>query len=819
MALSATARLGSESMFQDLSYAVRQLLKSPAFTVVAVLAIALGIGANTAIFSVVNAVLLRPLPYRDPDRLVTILLDYDRPVAPGNVADWRAQNHLFEDIGTAESWTANLSSSGPAESVEALRVSPGLFPMLGVSPLYGRFFAASEDKTGDEHVVILSHGLWQRRFGGDPHIVGQPVALQGQPYTVVGIMPAGFQFAPFWVTKAELWVPLALGQRAASRESQSLRAFARLKPGVTLEQARSEMSTITARLEEQFPGTNRDVTVQLLKDKVVGDVRPALLVLLAAVAFVLLIACANVAHLLMARGAARQREIAVRAALGAKPWRIARQFLTESLLLALVGGGVGLLLASWSIRLLIALVPASLPRAQSIGLDAHVLLFTAAISVLTGIVFGVVPALRASSVNLRDVLQETTRSSGESLRHNRVRSALVASEFALAFLLMIGAGLMVRTFSALRAIDPGFEAHHVLSAVVSVAGSEEARPAKRLNFYQQVMQRVAALPGIESVSAINHVPLTGDTWGFPFSIQGRPPSRPGESPNALYRVIAPGYFRTMGISLLRGRDIGNADNLTAPGVVVINERLANTYWPGEDPIGKHITLDDSAKSANWLTVIGVARDAKQDSWTAAPRPEMYLPLQQSNAYRNESSSHFQYMTLVVRTTGKPAAIAADIKATVAALDKNVPVSEIETMDEAVSDLNARPRFEVLLLGSFAGLAVLLAALGVYGVMSYSVSRRTHELGVRLALGAAQNDLVWLVVREALTLALLGSLCGLLGAIALTHLMASFLYGVRPIDLPTYLAAAVAITAVGLLAGYVPARRATRVDPVTALRYE
>ncbi len=806
-------------MLQDLSYAVRQLAKSPSFTLVAVLAIALGIGANTAIFSVVNAVLLRPLRYHDPDRLVTILEGYDHPVAPGNIADWRTQNHVFEDIDSAESWTANLSKTGQAESVKALRVSPNLFPMLGVQPLQGRFFASDEDQTGNEHVVILSHGLWQRRFGSNPDIVGHPITLEGQPFTVVGVMPAGFQFAPFWVTKAELWVPLALGQRAGSREIQSLRAFARLKPGVSLGQARTEMATITARLEQQFPGTNRNITVQLLKDKVVGDVRPALLVLLAAVGFVLLIACANVAHLLMARGAARQREIAVRAALGAERWRIIRQFLMESLLLAWLGGAAGLLLAFRGMRVLTALIPASLPRAESIALDAPVLLFTAAISILTGVVFGVVPALQASGVNLRDALQESGRGGGESLRHNRLRSALVSSEFALAFLLMIGAGLMVRTLLALHAIDPGFEPHRVSSAVVSVAGSEEAQPQKRFAFYEQVVERVAALPDIESVSAINHVPLAGDTWGFPFSVEGRPPSRPGESPNAIYRVTLPGYFRTMGITLLRGRDISQSDSMEAPGVVIVNQRMARTYWPGEDAIGKRITLDDSAKNPKWLTVIGVSQDAKQDGWTTAPRPEMYLPLLQSREYLNDTSSHFQYITLVVRSTGEPEAIANEVKAAVAALDKNVAVSEIETMDQAVAELNAQPRFEFWLLGSFAGLAVLLAALGIYGVMSYSVSRRTHELGVRMALGAAQGDVVRLVVRQAMSLALVGSFCGLVAAVALTRMMSSFLYGVRPIDPPTYVSAVVAISGVALLAGYIPARRATRVDPVRALRSE
>jgi putative ABC transport system permease protein len=691
--------------------------------------------------------------------------------------------------------------------------------MLGVQPLLGRFFAANEDKTGNEHVVILSHGIWQRRFGGSPDIVGQPITLQGQPFTVVGVMPAGFQFAPFWVTKAELWVPLALGPRAASREGQSLRAFARLKPGVSLEQARSEMTTITARLEQQFPGTSRNITVQLLKDKVVGDVRPALLVLLAAVSFVLLIACANVAHLLMARGAARHREIAVRAALGAKRGRIIRQFLIESLLLALLGGAVGLLLAFQGMRVLTALIPASLPRAESITLDARVLLFTAAISILTGVVFGIVPALQASGVNLRDALQEAGRGGGESLRHNRLRSVLVGSEFALAFLLMIGAGLMVRTLIALHAIDPGFEPHHVLSAVVSIAGSEEAQPQKRFPFYKQVVERMAALPGVESVGAINHVPLAGDTWGFPFAIEGRPPSRPGESPNALYRVVLPGYFQTMGLTLLRGRDINESDSMEAPGVVIVNQRMARTYWPGEDAIGKRITLDDSRKNSNWVTVVAVAQDAKQDGWTTAPRPEMYFPLLQSREYLNDKSSHFQYITLVVRTTGEPAAIANDVKAAVAALDKNVAVSQIETMDQAVADLNAQPRFEFWLLGSFAGLAVLLAALGIYGVMSYSVSRRTHELGVRMALGAAQSDVVRIVVRQAMTLALVGSFCGLVAAAALTRMMSSFLYGVRPIDPPTYVCAVVAISGVALLAGYIPARRATRVDPVRALRSE
>jgi predicted permease len=793
-----------------------RLANSLAFTVVAFLATALGIGANTAIFSVVNAVLLRPLPYRDGDRVVTVLHDGDNPVAPANYLDWRSQNNVFEDMGVAENWTPNLSGAGQAESVNALQVSANLFPMLGVQPLLGRFFLADEEQTGKEHAVILSYKLWKRRFAGDPGIVGRTVSLQGEPYAVVGVMPNSFQFAPFWATKAELWAPLAFGASATSRERNSLRAFARLKPGVDLDQARSEMATITARLEQQFPGTNRNVTVQLLKDKVVGDVRPALLVLLAGVSFVLLIACANVAHMLMARGAARQKEVAVRAALGAERWRIVRQFLTESLLLALLGGAAGLVIAFWGIRALITLLPASMPRVDSIGLNGRVLLFTAAVSIVTGIIFGIVPALQTSGVNLRDALQETGRGSGESLRRNRLRSILVGSEFALALLLMIGAGLMIRTFFALRAVDPGFQPHHVLSAVISVAGSEEAQPQKRAAFYQQVLQIVAALPDVKSVSAINHVPLAGDIWGFPFTIAGRPPSRPGEAPHGVYRVIFPGYFRTMGISLVRGRDVSENDKLSAPGVVIVNNCLAQTYWPGEDPLGKRISLDDRS---TWLTVIGITQDTKQDEWIGMPRPEMYLPLLQTREYLQDPSGHFEYITLVARATGDPAALVADIKSAVAGIDKNVPISEVETMDQAVGDLNAQPRFELWLLASFALVAVLLAALGIYGVMSYSVSRRTHELGVRMALGAAQQDVVKLVVKQAMTLALVGSACGLLAAFLLTRMMAKLLYGVRPVDPLTFVGVALIVSVVGLLASYAPARRATRIDPVTALRCE
>jgi predicted permease len=806
-------------MLQDFRYALRQLRKSPGFTLVTVLAIALGVGANTAIFSVVNAVLLRPLPYQDADRLVTILHQGNNPVAPANYLDWRNQNHVFESMGAAENWTPNLSGTRQAESVNGLQLSSSILPMLGVQPMLGRFFAADEEQSGKEHEVILSYRLWQRLCGGDADVLGRSINLQGEPYTVVGVMPASFQFAPFWATKAELWAPLALGERAASRESNSLRVFARLKPGVSLEQARSEMATLTGRLERQFPGTNRDVTVQLLKEKVVGDTRPALLILLGAVSFVLLIACANVAHMLLARTASRQKEIAVRTALGAERWRIVQQFLAESAVLAVLGGSAGLALALWGVRMLKALIPASIPRVDAIGLDGRVLLFTVVVSILAGIAFGIVPALQASGVNLRDALQETGRGSGESLRRNRLRSVLVASEFALALLLMIGAGLMIRTFFALRAIDPGFQPHHLVSAEVSLAGSGEAAPQKRLAFYQQMLQRVGALPGVESVSAINHLPLNGDLWGLPFKIEGRPLPLPGESPGAIYRVILPGYFRTMKISLLGGRDIAESDNLNAPGVVIVNHSLAQLYWPGQNPIGKRITLDDQLKNPAWFTVIGVTQDAKQDDWAGKPWPEMYLPMLQQRKYLQDPSGHYEYMTLVARTAGDPNAVVNDIKTAIAGLDRNVAVSEVVTMDQVVDEANAQPRFELWLLAGFALVAVVLAALGIYGVMSYLVSRRTHELGVRMALGAAQGDVVKLVVKQAMMLAAAGSACGLAAAILLTRLMTGLLYGVRATDPLTFAGVAVIVCVVGLLASYIPARRATRVDPVTALRCE
>jgi predicted permease len=807
-----------QTLWQDIRYGVRQLLRSPGFTAVAVLTLALGIGANTAIFSVVNAVLLRPLPYKDSDGLVVILHYGNGPVAPANFIDWRSQNHVFQRMGAAEYWTPNLTGVDRPEQVWGLHVTSDIFPLLGVQPLLGRMFLPEEDERGREHEVILSFRAWQRLFGGDNGIIGRPVTLDGEKYTIIGVMPRDFKFAPFWATKAELWAPLPLAARAAVRSGNSLRVFARLKPGVTLEEARAEMATITSRLEEEYPGTNRDYTVLPLKEKVVGEIRPALLVLLGAVGFVLLIACANVAHMLLARAAARQKEVAVRKALGAGRSRLVLQFLTESLLLTVFGAGVALLLGLWGIRILVALSPKGIPRVETISLDSHVLLFVLVVSGLTALGFGLTPALQVWAVNLSDSLKEGGRGSTEGISRNRLRGLLVASEFALALILLVGAGLMIRTFFALQAIDPGFNPHNVLSMVVRVTGSKSAEPSHRDAFYRQLLERVRALPSVRSASAINHLPLAGDLWSRSFLIEGKPIPRPGEAPEAVYRVTYPGYFHTMNIPILRGREVTESDTMNSPSVVVINEALARYCWPSEDPLGKRIALLDSSPNPRWLTVVGVVKNAKQHDWAASPDIEFYIPYLQSRAVE-DSASPVSYLTLVVRTSGDPASLVPAIRNEVRTLDEGVTVSQVQTIEQVVADSTAQPRFYLLLLGIFAAVALTLAAVGIYGVMSYSVARRTHEIGVRMALGAKRSDVLKLVTGQGMILALSGAAAGLAGALPLTHLMASLLYGVRPADPLTFAVVSALLAAVAVLASYIPARRAARVDPMVALRYE
>ena len=802
-----------ETFLQDLRYSIRNLVKNPGFTLVALLTLSLGIGANTAIFSVVNAALIRSLPYANPDRLVVILHDGRNPGSHGNFFDWKSDNHVFENIGAAEAWSPNLTGVDKPEELIGLHVTSEIFPTLGVQPMIGRSFLAEEDQPGKDHEVILSYQLWQQRFAGDRHALGQTMQLNGEPYTIVGVMPQGFRFAPFWATKAQLWSPLQLDP--ANRGGFSLRIFARLKPGVSLEQARAEMATISARLESQFPGTNKNVVVTPLKEKVVGDIQPALLVLLGSVGFVLLIACANVAHMLLARASTRQREIAVRTALGASRARIVRQFLTESALLALAGGNLGLLVAFCAMRVVLTWAPRTITQLGSIGLDRNVLLFALAVSLVTGVAFGLAPAVQSSTVNLVESLKEGGRGASAGRGSARVRSLLVASEFALALVLLAGAGLMIRTFSALQAIDPGFNPHHLITMVVSTAGAKELNNG-RADFFQQTLERVKTLPGVTSAGAINHLPLGGDLWGFPFWLEGRAIPKKGEEPVAAYRVVLPGYFRAMNIQMLRGRDFDEHDNSSAPGTVVVNDFLAKRYWPGDDVLGKRLSLDDGK---SWLTVTGIVPNVVRSNWTAAPEEELYVPFLQQATYLGSTSAHFAYMTFVVRASGDASAQSAAILDAIHSIDKNVIISEIETMDDVVAEANAQPRFYLYLLAAFAGVALILAAVGIYGVMSHSVARRTHEMAVRMALGAQRAEVMRMVIGESMLLAIAGGIVGLVGALLLTPLMKSLLYGVRASDPVTLMSVAFLLMVIALLASYIPAHRATRVDPMVALRYE
>lgn len=810
----------AEQRCKDLAYGVRSLRRTPGFTALAAVTLALGIGASTAIFSVVNAVLLRPLPYKDPGRLVTLLHNGTGPVAPANYLDWRDQSRSFEAMGAADYWTPNLTGTTPPEHLRGLRVTQSLMPTLGIEPLLGRLFRPGEDQAGSEHEVILSYRLWRRRFNGDADVLGKPITLNGEAYTIVGVMPPTFQFAPFWATRVELWVPDVFGDRVNGRGGNSLRVFARLKPGVALAQARAEIAAVTARLERQYPGTNRGVRVTPLKENVVGKVETPLLILLGSVGFVLLIACANVAHMLLARTSDRKKEIAVRTALGASRNRIIAQLLTEDILLAGLGSLGGLALAEWGTRALSALATEFVPRMQTVAVDAPVMLFLLCVTTLTVLIFGLVPALRATADDLTGTLKEGGRGGAGGVGSSRLRGFLVASEFALAFILLIGAGLTIRSFIAIESVDPGFNPHHVLSMVVSVSGSREADPGRRSIFYRQLLEKLRSTPGMASAGAINHLPLAGDLWDWPFTIEGRPKPRPGESPLAVYRIVMPGYFETMRLPILHGRGITAADDERAPGVVLINDRAARQYWPSEDPIGKRLTFDGGkGNPPTWLTVVGVVKNAAEGDWAAETAPEAYLAALQHHEFLEGPASHWSYMTVVARTIGDPAQFAPAMKRVVWSFDSNLTVSQILTMDQAVADATAQPRFEMLLLGIFAAVALVLAAVGIYGVMNYAIIRRTHEIGIRISLGARRAEVLRLVMAQGMTQVVVGSAVGLAGALLLSRLMIGILYGVRPRDPITFGAVAAVLGGAAFLAILVPARRATQVEPVVALRHE
>jgi putative ABC transport system permease protein len=801
-------------------YAIRVLLKGRGVTLIAVLALALGIGANTAIFSIVNAVLLRPLPYREPNRLMTVLGTNSNPIAPANFLDVRKQARSFEKMGVAEAWGASLTGRDTPEQLSGLHLSEDMFPLLGVAPIRGRTFDATDFEPGKNLVAVIGHALWQRSFGGSDSAIGQKILLDGESYTVIGVMPPDFFFAPFWVTTSEIWAPLDLSKMSNDRITSSLRAFARLAPGVSSSGAQSEIDHISSALGVAYPDTNKGMrlVVESLNEKAVGKVKTALEVLLGAVGMVLLIACANVANLAMARATARQKEIAVRLSLGAQRWSIARQFLTESLVLSMAGGVAGLLLAVWCVQGLRTMLHSHMTRSGEIGIDVPVLLFTLAMAVITGLVFGIAPAWSASRGDVNDALKEGAR--GSSAGGGGIRRTLVASEIAIALVLLIGAGLLMRSFAKLRAIDPGFDAHNVLALTVSVAGRPEYVGAARENIYRAIVDRVEAVPGVRQASMTNHLPIGGDVWKLWRTVEGRPIPERGEERSAVYRVSRPNYFSAMRVPIVAGRDFNDRDTENAPPVVIVNETLVHREFVHENPLGKRISLGDPRGPMKWMTIVGVVKDVKQGSWSDPADDEMYLPFQQSGKFFfSGTGPHIAGMTLVVRTNLDAASLAQSVKSAVWSIDRNLPLSHIDTLESAIGDATWQSRFSLLLIGIFSGLALVLAMIGIYGGMAYEVEQRTHEIGIRMALGANRGRVASLIAKQSLPVALLGIVAGLAAAAALARLLRGMLYQLDPVDPATFAGVAALVLIVATLAALIPARRAMRVDPMIALRHE
>ncbi|HXM32721.1 MAG TPA: ABC transporter permease [Chthoniobacterales bacterium] len=800
----------------DLRYAIRMLAKSPAFSLIAILTLGLAIGANSAIFSVVNAVLLRPLPYPHSEQLVRVFgkqpqLDL-APNSPANFLEWKEENQVFERIGTYVGQGFNLLGGDKPERVIGARVSADLLQLLDVQPALGRLFTNDEDQEGRGQVVILSHDFWRNRFGGDANTVRQTITLNDRPYTVIGIMPAGFAFPS---TRTQVWVPVAFNAaERKTRDTNFIDVVARLKPGVSIEQARANMNAVARSQTERYPKTNTGIGVKVvsLQEHTVGDVRPMLVVLLGAVAFVLLIACANMANLLLARAAARQREMAIRGALGASRSRVVRLLLTESVLLAVVGGAVGLLIAIWSLDLLVSLKPANLPRLAEIGVNRTVFLFTLAVSVLTGLLFGVAPALQVSKMDLNEGLKESSHGGTDSPRRQRMRALLVVSEVALSLVLLVGAGLMIRSFSRLLAVDPGFKADHVLTAFVSLPVSKYPKREEQTAFFDRLLERLRIVPGVSAAGLVTDIPLYGGS-STGFDVEGHPEAAPGTRPMTDYRLINSDYFSAMGMKLVKGRAFSRYDTEAAPGVVIINETMAARYFAGEDPIGRRLDLSGDPKDLR--EVVGVVGDVRNYGVDAEVKPEVYVPfLQSAPGYL---SSVVSALTIVVRSAIEPTALAAALREQVQALDKDQPVSEIRTMEWYLGDSMAQRRFNMLLLGAFAGLALVLAAVGIYGVIAYTVTQRTHEMGIRIALGAKGGDILRLVFGNAMATTLTGIALGLGAAFALTRLLRSLLYQVSPTDPVVFAAIPLLLLSVAVIATYLPARRAMKVDPITALR--
>jgi putative ABC transport system permease protein len=806
------------NLFQDLRYAWRMLLRSRSFTAVAIFALALGIGASTAIFSVVNAVLIRPLPYKSPESLVMVWATFPHEGLNGaglsepEFMDLRLQSRVFSDVSAVLASKINLTGVSDPERLPILYTSASFFRILGVSPVLGRAYSPEEDSPGSGDVVVLSHDLWQQRFRGAADVLGKKIQLNEKSYTVLGVMPKGFTFGD---TTAELWLPIALDPaHLADRSQHYLSMLGRLTPHVTPEQAKSEMKILAQRLSEQYPNSYAmsDWTLDLisLEEQMVGGVRPALLMLLGAVVFVLLIACANVANLLLARAVAREREVVIRSAIGAGRSRLFRQMITESLLLALLGGLAGLGLALVSTHLLISIGNGQIPRLGELSADWRVLTFTIVTSLATGLIFGVIPALQSNRTSLNDVLREGAPTSG--VRRARLRSTLVVAELAIALMLLIGAGLLIKSFLSLRKIDPGFNAQNVLSVQLILPRTRYPEEYQQTSFFQRIVSEVKTLPGVVSVGAVSQLPLSEDYWSSQVLAEGKILNTATNHPSTEvdWRTVTPDYFRAMGIPLRAGRAFTESDNKDSQMVAVIDERFAHRVWPDESPIGKRIQEGSMTEKKPWLTIVGVVGNVKHYGLTTDARELVYLPqVQRATPYRA--------MSLVVRTSVSPETLIVPIRSKVLAIDPDQPLSRIKTLDQLLAQSIAKPRFYLTILGAFSAVALLLATIGIYGMIAYAVSQRHHELGVRMALGADRRDVVRLIVGQGLGLTLLGLFIGLLCSFAGTRMLASLLYGVSTSDPIIFVLVPILLGSVALFASYMPARRATRVDPVVALR--
>lgn len=802
-----------ETLFKDIRYGFRSLLKHPGFTAVAVVTLALGIGANSAMFSTVNSVLLKPLSYPDADRIVVLEgINPAKGITQSNLSipdfsDWQSQNQVFDQLAGFVFGGSLLTSGDETERVRGTGVTTDFFPLFGTAALAGRTLQADDAQKGRDPVVVLSYALWQRRFGGNPNVLGTTVTIAGKSTTIVGVMPADFDYP----AQSELWVPYPIDAAAERRDNRFFSVVARLKRGVPIAQAQAALDTINQRLAQSYVDTNSGWSARVinLQERMVGSMRKSLLILLGAVAFVLLIACANVANLMLARATGRQKEIAVRAALGASRWRVIRQLLTESVLLSVIGGAIGLLLSVWLTKLLVSISPANTPRFDEIKPDLRVFAFTLGLTVVTGILFGLAPALQASRIDLNGGLKEGGGKGSGGSRNKRLRSLMMVSEIALSFMLLVGAGLLIKSFMRLRDVSPGFTTDNVLTMRVSLSSTKYPEGEPRVQVLTQTLESLKTLPGIRSSGAVLSLPLGGDTFNVwrSYIREGRPAS-PEESDNAAYLVTTPDYFQTLQIALLAGRAFNDQDNEQTTKVVIVNDTMARKLWPGQSPLGKRITI---WRDENFpREIVGVVRDTKP-SLDAEPSQQMYVPYAQDSGWSG--------MSLVIRTSGDPLDTVAAARNAVRSIDKGIPVFNVKSMNDVLATSVSQQRMSMLLLSAFAGVALLLAMIGIYGVTAYYVTQRTQEIGIRMALGAQMGDVMKLVLASGMALALVGIGLGVVGALALTRLMTSLLFAVKPTDAVTFVTVSLCLLVTALIACYIPARRATKVDPLVALRYE